>query len=179
MSMPNIHIAYGSESGNAHALAIELKDKLKNFTPALYVLDELSPNNMNAMNNWTHEDILLVVTSTTGNGEAPFNAARFYEAIVQKRMKQRMKADTTTIDCRYAVFGIGNVNYENFCGFSKVLDGMLGHCGATSIAKRVDADIDYEEFFEEWSDAVLAYLSEEAGSKEILENLTLQVDPDA
>ncbi len=118
------------------------------------------------------------MTSTTGNGEAPDNASTFYDALVQKRMQQRMKADNTFIKGKYAVFGIGDINYQNFCGFSKVIDGLLDKVGATKIAKRVDAGVEYEDFFETWSNAVLDYCLGKDGSAEALQALTLQVDPD-
>lgn len=172
--MPKIYIAYGSESGNAHTLAHELKQKLAAFKPNYGCLNELLIENMQ---QWDKNTLLFVISSTTGDGEPPHNAAVFYQNLIQTRMQQRMKPDTPKFGFQYAVFGIGDVNYLNFCGFSKVVDGLLDKAGANRIANRVDADVDYEAFFEQWSDALLAFLCDEANATDLLSNLTLQVDP--
>lgn len=168
-----IHIAYGSESGNAHALAYQLKQALQAFTPKLCELNSVNLQNLSTA------DLLLIVTSTTGDGEAPFNAEQFLQSLIQTRIQQRMKpTETTKIKCQYAVFGIGDVNYRNFCGFSKVIDGLLDKTGAIQLASRVDADVDYEAFFATWSQAVLAHLNGEQGADMVLKQLCLQVNPD-
>ncbi len=169
--MPNtIHIAYGSESGNARGLANELKQKLNAFDPSCYELNQLSLDKLSAL---TENDILLIVTSSAGDGEPPENATEFYQTLIRNRMSKAV-----TLKCRFAVFGLGDVIYQNFCGFSIMVDGMLRHAGATAIANRVDADSDFDDFFEEWSNAVVAYLNQEQGATEALSALILQVDPD-
>lgn len=164
-SNPNIHIAYGSESGNAHTLAYQLKLKLLRFAPNLCELNEVS---VNKMAEWTKNDLFIVVTSTTGEGEAPCNANKFYRDLVQHK---------STLACQFAVFGLGDVKYDNFCGFSKVVEGLLLRQKATPIAQRVDADIEFEDFYETWSNALFAYLNGEENANSQLNRLLLQVDP--
>lgn len=162
----NIHIAYGSESGNAHTLAYQLKLKLLRFAPNLCELNDISITQLAA---WTDKDVFIVISSTTGDGEAPYNANKFYRALVQHK---------STLACQFAIFGLGDVKYDNFCGFSKVIEGLLLRQQATPIAKRVDADIDFEAFYEIWSDALCDYLSnEDPHNATNLKNLLLQVDP--
>ncbi|PIE47709.1 MAG: hypothetical protein CSA42_01610 [Gammaproteobacteria bacterium] len=172
--MPKIYIAYGSESGNAQALAHKLKQKLKAFKPNYDCLNELS---IDTLQQWDSDTILLVISSTTGDGEPPYNANLFYQNLIQTRMQQRMKPDTPKFAFQYAVFGIGDVNYLNFCGFSKVVDGLLATTGANRLANRVDADIEYDDFFTQWSNTLLAYLSNKEEAKQTITNLTLQINP--
>ncbi|MBS9780597.1 MAG: flavodoxin domain-containing protein [Moraxellaceae bacterium] len=165
-----IHIAYGSESGNAHHLAIELKKKFAQFSPTFCTLNELPLKKLVSFNE---NDILLILTSSTGDGEPPENAKEFYQTLIQNRLTKKVK-----LTCRFAVFGLGDVIYQNFCGFSIMVDGMLHQAGATRIANRVDADTDFYDFFEEWSDALLAFFNKEKGAEQALSELILQVDDD-
>ncbi len=167
---PTIHIAYGSESGNAHGLAFALKKKLSAFSPNYSDLNHLT---LDKLAQFSENDVLLIVASSTGDGEPPENASEFYQQLIRNRMNKKVK-----FNCQFAVFGLGDVIYQNFCGFSIVLDGMLRQAGATAIANRVDADTDYDDFFDEWSEALLAFFNDEQGAKEKLASLTLQVDPD-
>lgn len=155
-----IYIAYGSESGNAHTLAFQLKLKLLTFSPILCELNDLD------LTQLTANDILLVITSTTGDGEPPYNANRFYQTFARQKL---------TTHCNYAVFGLGDIKYQNFCGFSIIIDAMLKQAGANQLAQRVDADVDYEDFFEIWSDAVVTFVNGDNGA---FDGLVLQVNMD-
>ena len=75
MSQPisHIHIAYGSESGNTEALAKQLHqlDWLQTHQPSLCTLNELDFSRLQA------DDLLLILTSSFGDGEPPANADEF------------------------------------------------------------------------------------------------------
>lgn len=155
--MSSIYIAYGSESGNAQRLASSLFQQLeKEHSPTLMTLNEIE------LSTLTADDTLLIITSSFGDGEPTGNAEIFYENLLA----------TETLNCQFAVFGLGDVSYPQFCGFSIAVDKRLRDCGATAIASRVDADTHFQTFFEQWSTAVLASF---AGDKHTLKNLHLQV----
>ncbi len=166
----SLYIAYGSESGNAHTLAYDLNKQLSDFSPTFNQLNDLS---LETLSQLTSDDLLLVITSTTGDGDAPDNASDFYQALVANRIKKEF-----TLHCQYAVFGLGDPNYDNFCGFSNALDGLLKQAGAKQIAQRVDADKDFDDFFDIWSQAIEDYLNKEDNADQALAELLLQIDPD-
>lgn len=155
-----IYIAYGSESGNAENLAITLHNKLNtkfaNHKIYLSTLDEISLSSLG------NSDVLLVITSSFGDGEPPANASVFHEQLLEAE----------NIACQYAVFGLGDVSYPKFCGFSIEVDALLAEKGAITLAKRVDADNHYQPFFEIWTLALQAYFS---GNPDELKYLSLQV----
>ncbi|MBO1255952.1 sulfite reductase flavoprotein subunit alpha [Alteromonas sp. 5E99-2] len=159
--MPNIYIAYGSESGNSLRLAHTLKEKLT--THGMSTFDITSINDC-AVSTLSKDDILFLVTSSFGDGEPPANAATLHQQLLAN----------ISVECQFAVFGLGDVSYPKFCGFSIELNELLTKSGATAIAQRVDADVDYLPFFEQWSDAIIKHLS---GHPEPLKKLTLQVKP--
>ncbi len=132
-------------------------------------LEKQSVSNLNLcelndikLNELSENDLLLIITSSFGDGEPPANAAVFLEQLEQH----------SAINCKFAVFGLGDTSYPKFCGFSIQLDEKLQKLGATSIANRVDADTNYKLFFKKWSNALSEYF---LGNKEKLANLMLQV----
>lgn len=140
-----IVIGYGSESGNARGLAQRLL-RLPCLRPYEVVeldLNQLHPEMLGS------RDCLLIVTSSFGDGEPPGNANRFLDIL---------EACASLAGLRFAVFGLGDTAYPTFCGFSKAIDAALLAKGATSIINRVDADTDFEGFFDIWCATLEAVL---------------------
>lgn len=132
----HIHIAYGSESGNAETLAKQLHqlDWLQPYQPTLSTLNECNLATLKA------DDLLLVLTSSFGDGEPPANADEFANIL----------ENSTALSCRYALFGLGDTSYDKFCGFSQKLDQLLQQKQAKSLIDRVDADLNYQAIFKQW-----------------------------
>ncbi len=159
--MSKIIIAYGSETGNAEQLAKQLTKQFNERSPSLAPrLCELNDVDTSEL---TPEDTLLIISSNFGDGEPTGNASEFFD---------RLYEQVSTVDCQYAVFGLGDVSYPKFCGFTIDLDKKLAELGATPIANRVDADTSYQAFFQQWSEALCVYFS---GNAEPLKSLQLQV----
>ncbi|WP_314402527.1 sulfite reductase flavoprotein subunit alpha [Stenotrophomonas rhizophila] len=131
-------VGYGSESGNARALAHRLGafPALQRHAPQVLPFNDIDVTALGA------GDVLLALSSSFGDGEPPANGERFAEALRQCPALPGL---------RYAVFGLGDTGYPQFCGFSKTLDSLLGDCQAQPIMQRVDADGGYEHFFEQWA----------------------------
>lgn len=138
MSQPisHIHIAYGSESGNAENLAKQIQqlDWLQPYAPSLCTLNELE------LTRLQETDLLLILTSSFGDGEPPANADEFANSL----------ENLTALPCRYALFGLGDTSYDKFCGFSQQLDGLLQQKQAKPLIERVDADLNYQAIFNQW-----------------------------
>ena len=131
-------VGYGSESGNARALAHRLGafPALQRHAPQVLPFNDIDVATLGA------GDVLLALSSSFGDGEPPANGERFAEALRQCPALPGL---------RYAVFGLGDTGYPQFCGFSKTLDSLLGDRQARPIMQRVDADGGYEHFFEQWA----------------------------
>ncbi|HHW7508094.1 TPA: diflavin oxidoreductase [Mannheimia haemolytica] len=134
--IPHIHIAYGSESGNAEKLAQQLAIQpfLLPYSPTLSTLNETDLSQLSA------ESLLLIVTSSFGDGEPPENADEFAEKL----------ENLTACNLQYAIFGLGDITYDKFCGYSKQLDSLLQQKQAKAVIARVDADLNYQEIFKQW-----------------------------
>lgn len=152
-------VGYGSESGNARALAHRLGafPALQAHAPQVLPFNEIDVGSLGA------GDVLLALSSSFGDGEPPANGEHFAEAL---RLVPALPG------LRYAVFGLGDTGYPRFCGFTKALDTLLGERQAHPIMNRVDADACYETFFERWAPVLGSVLN---GEPEAGRDLHLQV----
>lgn len=141
----HIVIGVGSESGNASSLATRLVSdpSFRQFTPRVENLATLDIDSLG------RGGALVIISSSFGDGEPPSTAEGFLE---------RLNGQNRFKNLPYAIFGLGDVAYPNFCGFTKALDKALANCGAVPIVNRVDADTDYEGFFDTWRKALHATL---------------------
>ena len=122
-----ILILYGSETGTAEGFARRAARQLRLFTPQVMALDEYNPTQL------ADEKLLLVITSTFGNGEMPSNGQQFLQGL------QQQPADALT-GLSYAVLGIGSTVYEHFCAAGTTLHKLLARKGANALVPLHKAD---------------------------------------
>lgn len=75
---------------------------------------------------------LLIVASTTGEGDAPDSVSRFVRRVMSET------PDLTGV--RYGLLALGDRTYSNFCGFGVGLDAWLKRTGADPLFDRVEVD---------------------------------------
>ena len=144
---PKLTILFATESGNAEALAIAAKRDATRLGFAARLLDaaEATPAALASAQN------LLVIASTWGEGEAPQRATRFLRALMADDAPQLP-------GLRYAVLALGDRAYAQFCETGRSIDARLEALGATRVAPRLDADLDYETPAAAWLGATLPTL---------------------
>ncbi|MCS5508598.1 sulfite reductase subunit alpha [Curtobacterium flaccumfaciens pv. flaccumfaciens] len=148
-----IDVLFGTQTGNAEFLADELVAgaKARGLGGRASALDAVTPEQL------AEKSHVLVVTSTYGEGEMPDNAGLFWDAI-QASTVPRLEG------LQYAVLGLGDTSYDEFCQAGKLLDTRFEQLGATRIHDRVDCDVDFEDPAALWTAAVLDRLAAEAGA---------------
>jgi len=147
-------ILFGSQTGSAEGLAKKLakESESRGFTPKLLQLNDYEQANLPAASK------AVIISSTWGDGEPPDNAVNFWNWI---------KADSAPRleNLNFAVLGLGDKNYSDFCGASKKFDERLAVLGAKRLAPRGECDVDYEGPAKSWIDGLWDKLSEgRAGS---------------
>jgi sulfite reductase (NADPH) flavoprotein alpha-component len=141
-------ILYGSESGNAEALAFKAKKAAAKLNCDAKVVDmgDIDVASLAKSKN------LAVYISTWGEGDPPQRAVDFY--------KELMSDAAPRLDgVKYAVLALGDTAYVNFCETGKKIDARLAELGAVRIADRIDLDLDYAKAASAWTDALLEKFS--------------------
>lgn len=134
-----LNILFGTQTGNAEEVANEAATlaRARGFAPRVEELDAVSPEQLAQMEH------VIVVVSTYGEGEMPDNAGLFWEAL-SAATAPRLEA------LKYAVLGLGDTSYDDFCQAAKLIDMRLEQLGAKRLGERVDCDVDYEEVATGW-----------------------------
>ncbi|TBL63583.1 NADPH-dependent assimilatory sulfite reductase flavoprotein subunit [Hafnia paralvei] len=145
----SITVISASQTGNARRVSEQLRDDL---TAA-----GLSVTLVNAgdykFKQIAQEKLLLVVASTQGEGEPPEEAVALHKYLFSKKAPQL--AGTA-----FAVFGLGDTSYENFCQTGKDFDTRLGELGAERLLDRADADVDFKAAAEAWRNQIVEVLKQ-------------------
>ncbi|KAJ3415807.1 Transducin (beta)-like 3 [Chytridiales sp. JEL 0842] len=126
-------VLYASQTGNAEWIAKHIySDALARGFNALscHSLDDY------AKIDFSQKNMLIVVASTTGDGDPPDNATKFM------RFLRRMKAPEIEQfkSTKYAILGLGDTNYTNFCQTAKRLDRRFAELGAVAVLPKGMAD---------------------------------------
>lgn len=152
-----VALLYGSETGNCRQLAEDFAARLSGKGLAVRVsgMESYKPRQL------PHEKILLLITSTHGDGEPPQAAKDFFD-FVESQKASRLDG------LRYAVLALGDSTYEKYCEAGKRLDRRLEELGAARLASRVDCDVDYDVPADQWMDDIIAAISSEAGADAVL-----------
>lgn len=146
---PRALFLYGSQSGNAQALSEGFAERLMENGWSADAVDMED----HATVNLGMEPLVLIITSTWGEGDPPDNAIEFWEKFSSD---SQAKLENT----RFSVLSLGDTNYADFCEMGKLFDARLEALGAKRIATRVDCDVDYEDLSEDWYRAVTGKLDE-------------------
>ena len=134
-----VSILFGSQTGTSESLAKKAAKQLKaaNCAPKVVDMADASLEDLAAGGH------VLIITSTYGEGDPPDNAMALHEELMSDAAPKMESLN-------YAVLGLGDSNYADFCQCSKEFDARLETLGATRIAETVECDGDPDAGFAQW-----------------------------
>eukprot|EP00794_Sanderia_malayensis_P014342 gene14341-15838_t len=162
-------ILYATETGKSESYAKNLGELFSHaFDPKVICMSDYNFHEME------YEQLILVVASTFGNGEAPTNGESFGEMLYKlkhppSRSKSKLnnihislveeKKDKTTCvtrqfaNLRFSVFGLGSRAYPHFCAFAHSCKKLIEGLGGEEICPMGEGDelCGQEESFMTWA----------------------------
>lgn len=135
----NITVLSASQTGNARAVAARLHEALlaRNLPATLASCADYKPKNL------ASEQILLLVTSTQGEGEPPEEALSLFKLINGKKAPDLG-------GLKFAVLGLGDSSYPKFCGAAVDFDSRFAALGGVRLLPRTDCDLEFQAEAEAW-----------------------------
>lgn len=144
-------ILYGSETGNAEALA-ERAGELAAARGLSVRVQDMADYKAKSLRD---ERLLMVITATHGEGDPPDTAADFHEFLHGRKAPK-------LAGTKFAVLALGDSSYEHFCQTGRDFDARLAALGGERLVERVDCDVDFEETAEQWLARALDGFAEQA-----------------
>ena len=146
-------IFFGSQTGSAEGLAkkVAKESQQRGFAPKVLALNDYEAANLAAVNK------AVIISSTWGDGEPPDNAVNFWNWL-NTESAPRLE------NLQFAILGLGDKNYSDFCGASKKFDARLEALGAKRLVPRGECDVDYETTAKSWIDSLWEKLVGQASS---------------
>ncbi|KAI5626091.1 nitric oxide synthase 2a, inducible isoform X1, partial [Silurus asotus] len=174
-------ILYATETGKSQTFAKKLKAMLScAFNTRILCMEDYSFQDLK------NERLMMVVTSTFGNGDPPGNGEvctsilyawskrksdvrKILNAylVFQSFKKQLMNLNNLQNNMRYCVFGLGSRMYSQFCAFAHTVDDKFADLGAKRVTSMGEGDElnGQEEAFSAWACNVFKAACEEFGVK--------------
>ncbi|NXM79089.1 NOS2 protein, partial [Serilophus lunatus] len=135
-----VTVIFATETGKSETLASALRSLFNcAFNTRTLCMDEYNVCDLEK------ETLLLVVTSTFGNGDSPGNGKTFKNSLLSLKLLRKK--------IRYAVFGLGSSMYPEFCAFAHAIDQKLAQLGASQLTPIGEGDElnGQEEAFHTWA----------------------------
>jgi len=152
-------IAYGSNFGACKELAERFAERSRfyGYTNEVVTLNQLAESPPRT------EPWLLVVMTSTYTSNPPANAVAF------KSVLQRVEPGAETwLKCKYAVWGLGNSQWNAFLAFPRYVNTRLAELGAEPVADLAYGDVGspvWERRHADWNSDLWPMLLELSGAK--------------
>ncbi|TDV35713.1 sulfite reductase (NADPH) alpha subunit [Paraburkholderia caballeronis] len=145
---PKVALLWASQTGNVESLVDRYATRLMEagFEMRTACMADC------AVDTLGRSQYVLLLSSTFGDGDAPDNGRDFWAAL--------SAASAPRIDgVRYAVLGLGDRSFDQFCAHARNLDERMNALGASRLVDRVDCDAEFGAAADGWLASVVASIA--------------------
>ncbi|XP_045594122.1 methionine synthase reductase [Procambarus clarkii] len=166
----DVLVVYASQTGNAKAIAEEVVEGCcgAGLRGELRCCSQLGQDLHNI-------SCLVLVGSTTGDGDPPDTAREFW-----RHLHQKDQPVDTLSHLSYTVLGLGDTNYTHFCNFGKTIDQKLQALGGNRFyaCGWADDGTGLEIVIEPWIEGLIptlkTFLTKREVSRPVSNNVSVQ-----
>ena len=135
----SVTLLWASQTGNGEALAERLQSELEaaGIKVRRACMADYPASELGKAGN------IILISSTYGDGEAPDNGRSLWEFLSEDNAPRLEHLN-------FAVCGLGDSSYDQFCQHGKNLDARLAELGAQRLAGRLDCGADHEPEIGPW-----------------------------
>lgn len=128
-------VAYGSESGNSqrHAQNI-VKRWQKEGTEATFTIKSGNEVKLDELKD--HFDVIMIATSSYGEGDPPDNIAK----LMLNLLRASAAKESPLAGIQHGVLGFGSSVYETYMNTPRLMDKLLEECGSRRMLQRAELD---------------------------------------
>jgi sulfite reductase (NADPH) flavoprotein alpha-component len=138
-----VTIVYISETGNGKKIASNLVKKIKESGGKV----KIKAIDQYRFSDLVTEKYFILITSTHGEGEIPESSKEFY--------KNLLSQSPNLSNLQYTILSLGDKNYQFFCQAGNIFEDKLQNLQAKEFLPKLDLDLDFEDFIDDWQDKVL------------------------
>ena len=144
-------VLWASQTGNAEDLAARLVAELAahGVSAESAAMADIDPAELAGLRE------VFIVTSTFGDGGPPDNGAEFWDRL-------RAPDAPALHGLRFAVLGLGDRSYGQFCGHARALDIRLAELGGVRLADRGDCEVHDDDTVTRWLHRIVTLVNPEA-----------------
>eukprot|EP00197_Chlamydomonas_leiostraca_P012125 CAMPEP_0202864656 /NCGR_PEP_ID=MMETSP1391-20130828/4809_1 /ASSEMBLY_ACC=CAM_ASM_000867 /TAXON_ID=1034604 /ORGANISM="Chlamydomonas leiostraca, Strain SAG 11-49" /LENGTH=667 /DNA_ID=CAMNT_0049544423 /DNA_START=66 /DNA_END=2069 /DNA_ORIENTATION=- len=140
---PRIRILYGTQTGTAERFSKQLGGELRKKYGDALIVDVLDLENYRGQDQLPREKLVVMCVATYGDGEPTDNAAEFFSWLGKEVEAVEAGEKQAYLEgCSFAVFGLGNKQYEHFNAMGKKAFKALQALGGKPLVRRGDGDDD-------------------------------------
>lgn len=151
---PAVTLLYASQLGTAAEIAksIAAQATAKGYKSTISSMNDFGFDKLDPVST----PLVILVASSTGDGDPPDNAAKFYVGL-----RRKSNACDRLRGIKFTCLGLGDSNYTRFMHVPRVLKTRFAELGAESFYDSVEADeVDgIEDTVEKWTDGLWNALS--------------------
>lgn len=141
-----IAIYFGSQTGTAEKYSHVLKEECRKYMGVIANVIDMEDFDLE---EFKQNDLNILCVATHGEGEPTDNALR-----VVASLKKSVKNEEFNLvkDVEFAVYSLGDTEYENFCAMGKFFDGNLDKLGGKRVFElgMGDTSNNLEDHFNDW-----------------------------